>query len=166
MDFFSQRQGYMEKKTQWLKDALSGKTVDKIFLKNNSEEEELRENSYNTPIGVMSPWSLLVQLAEKDQNLPELTQNSSSNEPFQDRILDTALMKCVRDIVVNEQIDRNSAQREILKAWKRDRFANTSKMRTVRFFRDLQESTFTECNECGHENDFGWEVCEHCGSTP
>ncbi|MFM9726364.1 hypothetical protein ACKI1L_38210, partial [Streptomyces scabiei] len=82
----------------------------------------------------------------------ELTQNTSSNEPFQDKLLDTAVMKCVRDLVVNEQIDRHDAQREVLKAWRRERFAHSSKLRTVRFFRDLQDSTFTECSECGYEN--------------
>ncbi|MFK5004490.1 hypothetical protein, partial [Klebsiella pneumoniae] len=66
----------MERKKQWLRDAIAGKSVEEIFPEKASENEEDRENSYNISIGVMSPWSLLVQLAEKDQNLPELTQNT------------------------------------------------------------------------------------------
>ena len=145
--------------------ALAGKNPFEKSLNSASNTKGNREEHQKELVNVQTPWSSLIGQAEREEIMPLISTTDKRNAIFNNELLDIAFVKAVRILSASTGLEPMSVKRVLLGAWKEDNRARRNVVSSVRFFRDFDESTFTDCEECGEENDPTSESCEKCGAA-
>jgi hypothetical protein len=133
-----------------------------------ADSQGAQAESAKETVGVATPWSgLLKQAADSQVSRNDMAQRARSarnlSAPFGDSLLDAAFAKCVSSLQQGSGLDFQDVRREAISRFASDSMAQRSAAAAVRFFRDASDDWFTECGECGHDNEPPWEFCEECG---
>ena len=159
MEYYKTMQGHISS-------AMSGKIPFENIAEISSNMQVAREDSPKQSVDAMTPWSVLMRLAEERDNPPSVPNVSYQHfAPFNDPLLDTALNKSAKILSGSTGYDVPTIKRVIVGDWKQNINARKTVFSTLRFFRDFDESVFTECSECGSEIDVQTERCSNklCG---
>ena len=108
-------------------------------------------------------WSELKRHAAESEVTPADVLNvERPSSPQGDPLLDAALEKATHILRNDTGLDDATIRGELLARLMQNRLARTSALSAVRFCADANGSWFTECEECGAENDPLWDVCSRC----
>jgi hypothetical protein len=107
-------------------------------------------------ISTSTTWLDIIKAADKT-SVPAISGKSLGND-----ILDTALEKASRNMAAELSIPHSVVKRKLIDTLRQDRVARRTEISTIRFLRDASSSLFTECPECGFENEPEWDRCENC----
>ena len=160
---------------EWWRSILSNRTVeDKILPQIKSDETSKSKvkslNVVNKVIDKATPWTTLLHLAASEtqtQGTGTTRQSYGARRSmsFTSPILQAAHRKAVARAASATGFSAESVDRTVTKKWSESRMQGRNTETCVRWFRDLPEAWFSECDECAGENDLPWENCVHCGAS-
>ena len=159
----------------WRVGLLSRQTIAEKFPFKNEDSGvgKTKVGSTSTEKKVMdatTPWATLLHLAVREVSAQGSTQprqsyGSKARLAFEHPLLKTAYRKAVNSLTASTGFSQTDVDRTLAQRWSDGRIWSRSVEACIRWMRDIPGTWFSECEDCGEENEVPWDKCEHCGAS-
>lgn len=146
----------------------------KIPKKETSKEDEkeqktqVSEPQRRNDLNISTSWGTLLEEANlyepPDTHTIRKFLKTGNDKTLGNIVLDVSLEKSAQKIFHSTGWDKKIIKSELVLSLVSNSFYKSSVINAVRFFRDVKEDVFVECQECGETNTPPWEYCEKCHS--
>lgn len=145
------------------------KYIDAVIRGENPFEKPENKEGSEEQFANINPdtitWSDIVRHADESSVVSTKANIQALTNPFSDSLLNLAFKKKLEEIHMETMLPIDEISPVLLERYSSDTSASTGLVKALKSIRNLSSSIFTECENCGFENQPGWYVCYSCGTS-